>query len=187
MLGGVGTPLGAQTSCPTPEDVTTGVEVTYPDSRSVVTRDAEGSVREDEVSDDVTYTYLSDNGLIETGFSESGQDVETVFSYSFSTGDLAPPASWTARSGEQVTLEKGAEVARVPFSLHTRGEGTYRIGGCTFPAIAFQTFTRHDDGASMVEFIYLLDLGIPLATAYASDGHVEVYRPLAIAPVGVAK
>lgn len=132
----------------------------------------------------MTHVYLSDNGLIETGYTETGQAHETTFTYSFATDDLAPPVPWMSREGEQVTTENGDDIDRATFSLHTRGERDYRIGDCTFRSIAFQTFARYEDGDSMVEFVYLLDLGIPIPISYATDGVVEVYRPVSIAPAG---
>lgn len=172
---------GQTLACPTVDDVTKGVRVTFDDdSYSIITRDAAGAVSETQVSSDgETYVFETSNGLLETGYIEDG--VRDTFSYDFDTADILPLKPWDRRAGTQtVRGEDGNVIESVGFSVHTLGEGSYRIGTCTYPAIKVQTHYTFEDGSTMVELTFLTDLGIPLNTAYRADGVVDVYRAIAI-------
>ncbi len=151
------------------------------DSYSVITRDGLGVVRETEHSGDDLYVYISANGLLETAYEEPGNDVQDFFDYTFDTADIAPPRPWTGQSGVQITRDKnGAEVDRLDFSYRTRGLTTLTIGDCSFEAIAVQTYYDNPEGKSMVEFAYLMELGVPIITGFAGPGYVDPQKPTRI-------
>lgn len=157
-------------ACPTADDAEVGIEITYPDGvRSIITREASGAVRETEYWDGETaYVYFSANGLIETGYLDPETNTTDSISYTFDTSDLLPVRPWLTRSGEQiVTNADGVAIDRVPFTLRTRNETIATIGDCTFRAIPLETYYYSPGEPSMVEYIYLLDLGIPVSVGHA--------------------
>ena len=177
-------------ACPTDEDTARGIEITYADgSRSVITRNAAGEVREAEYFDgDTPYIYISANGLIETGYRDPDSGASDKFSYTFDTDDLLPLQPWFGRAGEQIVTDAdGVEVDRVGYSFQTRAEITAIIGDCSYRAIPLETYYRTPGDPSMVEFLYLLDLGIPVNVGYAylagGFGAAEPNAPVAIAAV----
>jgi hypothetical protein len=173
---------GQALACPTSEDVLgDGVRITFDDGRySVITRDASGAVVETERDNGATYVYEADGGLLETGYVEDG--VRDVFTYDFDTSDILPLRPWSRDAGVQIALnESGEEIERVGFSYHTLGESTYDIGDCSYAAIRVLTYYAFEDGQTMIELTYLIELGIPINTAYGYDGTVDVYRATAIA------
>lgn len=156
---------GLAQACPVVGDVATGVEVTYDDGgRSVITRNASGEVREAEYFDDTSpVIYVAANGVIETGYIDTETATTDRFTYSFSTNDLLPLGTWIARDGEQITFdEDDAEINRIPFILRTRGEVDYQIGDCTFRAIPLETYYYEPGEPSVINFMYLVDLKVPI-------------------------
>lgn len=175
----------ANAACPVSSDAKTGIKIEYADSYSIHTRDADGSVTETEYSGDEINQYIAGNGLLETAFVVAADDVADQFSYTFDTSALVPPKPWSGNRGEQITYDgQGEEVDRVEYSYHTRGFKPYRIGPCTYSSIAFQTYQHFPDGKSMVEFVYLLDLGIPVPVGFGGDGYFDSFRPLQISVMG---
>lgn len=163
------------TACPSAGDTRAGVEVTYADgTRSIITRDATGAVREAEYLDgDTPYIYIAGNGVLETGYLDPHSDTSDTFSYTFDTDDLLPVRAWSGRAGEQITTDAdGTEINRIPFTFRTRGETEATIGDCAYRAIPLETYYYEPGEPSMVEYIYLLDLDIPVITghAYFGDG-----------------
>lgn len=169
-------------ACPVADDLTAGVRVDYADdSYSVITREADGSIRETEHADGEVYIYVTANGLLETGYEEPATGTHDTFKYTFDTSELVPPAPWRGQRGEQITVDQdGAETNRVGFSYHTRGASTYAIGDCSFPAIGLQTYYENPDEKSLVEFVYLLDLGVSIITGYGGPGYYDPQRPTRI-------
>lgn len=161
--------------------MSSGVRITFDDSRySVITRDENGAVTETEHDGDATYVYEADNGLLETGYIEDGN--RDTFSYDFDTTRLLPLEPWSREAGTQIVRDmSGEEIERVGFSYHALGKRSYKIGACTFDAIKVLTYYDFGDARTMIELTYLTDLGIPINTAYAVDGSVDVYRPVEIA------
>ncbi len=179
MAALIGSAAGAQ--CPTSADLAGGVRVQYRDGYSIITRDDQGVVTEEEHSGEDVYQYVTENGVLETGYIETAAGISDRFSYTFDTSKLLPLDEWSGQAGEQITLnEAGVEVERVAFSYHTRGQLKYSIGACTFDSIAFQTFQRYPDGTSMVEFQFLLDLGVPVVVGFGGDGVFDSYPPQSI-------
>lgn len=162
------------------DDVATGVRVTFEvGTYSIITRNSSGMVREVEHNDGDTYVYETENGVLETGYVENGS--RGTFGYDFDASDILPLEPWSRASGTQTTRDENAnEIDRVGFSYHTLGEGSYRIGECTYAAIKVQTHYAFEDGATMIELTFLTELGIPLNTAYRADGMVNVHRALSI-------
>lgn len=180
---------GRADTCPTAADVATGVVVEYADGMSsVITRDASGAVREEETSGGAQpYIYIAANGLLETGFIDAETGTEDKFSYSFSTDDILPLQPWSGEEGEQVTTDTaGEEINRIPFAWRTRGLTTWTLGGCSYDAIPVETYYYEPGDPSMVEFVYLTELRIPIAVGYAylggGIGSAEPYRPVSIRP-----
>lgn len=180
---------GRADTCPTSADVATGVIVDHADGMtSVITRDASGAVREEETSaGSPPYIYIAANGLLETGFIDGETGAEDGFAYSFSTDDILPLRPWSSDRGEQVTTDSsGEEITRIPFEWRTRGLTTWTLGGCSYAAIPVETYYHEPGDPSMVEFVYLTELRIPIAVGYAylggGIGSAEPYRPVAIRP-----
>lgn len=179
----------AQT-CPTGADMARGVEVTYEDgTRSVITRDASGVVHEAEYWDgDTPYIYIAANGVLETGYIDPDTGAADSFTYTFPTDDLLPLKPWTGRQGEQITTDtSGNQINRIPFHFRTRDLASFSIGDCTFDAMPIETYYQEPGDPSMVEFIYLIDLGIPINVGYSyltgGIGSAEPTKPVQIRPV----
>lgn len=172
-------------ACPVYDDLASGVRLDYADgSYSNIFRDPDGALREVEYDGDDIYTYYSDNGLLETGYEESGREGQDRFEYTFDTSSLLPVKPWSGLQGEQVTTyADGGETERVGFSYHTRGKQPFAVGGCSYSSIAVQTHYDFEDGRTMVEFAYLMELGVPIAVGYWSDGGYDRYQPISISKV----
>lgn len=181
--------MGWADTCPTPDDALTGIEIQYPDGRrSIITRDTTGTVREEEDSGgDAPYVYITENGVIETGYIDAETGARDRFTYSFATDDLIPLTAWSGDRGEQITTDdSGAEINRIPFAWRTRGATSIRIGDCLFASIPLETYYYEPGDPSMVEYAYLTDLGIPIAVGYAffggGIGSAEPDYPVSIRP-----
>ncbi len=174
-------PVGA-VACPTADDALTGFRVEYADgSYSIIRRDASGAVFETEYSGDAVYEYEASGGLLETGYREVGSDSVDRFKYTFDTSSLVPPRPWTGMAGEQITIDQtGEEIERLPFSVHTRGTGRYRIGDCEYDAIGVQTYYTNPDEKSLVEFIYLFGLDVPVLVGFGGPGYYDARPPVSI-------
>lgn len=157
-----------------------GVRVTYDDGRySIITRDVTGAVTETEYDGVSTFVYEAEHGLLESAFIEDG--TRDTFSYDFETANILPLKPWSRMIGTQIVRDQsGAEIERVGFSYHTLGESTYAIGACSFDAMKVLTYYDFEEEQTVVELTYLVDLGIPLNTAYGFSGVVDVYRPVSI-------
>ncbi|MCG6882435.1 MAG: hypothetical protein LJE62_01630 [Silicimonas sp.] len=164
------------------EDALTGIRVGYGDgSYSIVTRDPSGAVRETEYSGDDVVDYVAEGGLLETAYRDRADGAWEFFEYSFDTTSLVPPTPWSSASGEQVSRdEAGNETHRVPFSIHMRGRTSYRIGDCVYDGIGVQTYYRNPEETSLVEFVYLIDLGLPLVVGFGGPGYFDGRRPVSI-------
>ncbi len=175
-------PLGA-VACPTADDALTGLRVEYADeSYSIIRRNASGAVLETEYSGDAVYEYEASGGLLETGYREVGADTADRFEYTFDTSSLVPPRPWIGMAGEQITIDKtGTEIERLPFEVHTRGTQRYRIGDCEYEAIGVQTYYTSPDEKSLVEFIYLFDLNVPVVVGFGGPGYYDARKPVSIA------
>ena len=174
----------AKANCPVAGDLSGGIRLDYADGYSIVTRDESGAVIEEEHLGDDVFVYKTDNGLIETEYVDVAGESTDHYSYTFDTFDIEPPKPWSGRHGEQITRnESGEEVERVPFSYHTRAMQNFKIGPCDFEAIAYQTYLKFPDGTSMVELMYLVELGIPIVVGFKNDGYFDPYRPTAISAV----
>lgn len=152
-------------ACPTSADTRQGIEVIYADgTTSVITRDPYGEVRETETwGGETPVTYITANGVIETGYLDPENGEQDTFSYSFATDDILPLRPWSGRSGQQVTTDaSGTEINRVQFAWRTRDLGTFKISGCTFRSIPLETYYYEPSGPSMIEYAYLVDLGVPI-------------------------
>ncbi len=150
----------------------------------MITRDAEGVVRETEYSDGETYVFTSENGLLETAYEEPGTENHDRFDYTFDTSNLIPPKTWSGQTGQQIRLDKdGVEQERLGFFYRTRGLGEIAIGDCIYETVAVQTYYDNPDGRSLVEFVYLLDLGIPLAIGFGGPGYFDPYIPQRISAI----
>lgn len=172
-------------ACPSSGDLGKGIRVDYGDeSYSIITRDAAGTLREVEYSGDEVYVYVTENGLLETGYEEPGADTADRFEYTFDTSAIVPPEPWSGQRGEQITRDKdGAEVERLGFSYYTRGRTDFSIGECRYAAMGVQTYYDNPDERSLVEFVCLLDLGVPLVLGYGGPGYFEPHTPTAISAV----
>lgn len=172
---------GQTLACPTADDAANGIRIDFDsDFYSVFVRDPSGAVVETQHTDDgETFVFESANGLIETAYIEDG--VRDTFSYDFETSNLFPLKPWARVQGTQtVRDENGALIETVGFHFHTLGESTFRVGDCSYAAMRVQTFYQFEDGHSMVELTYLMDLGFPINTAYRADGIVDIYRAISI-------
>lgn len=155
----------------------------------MITRAPDGTVRDEEtVNDTPEYVYIAGNGVFETGFIDLSTGERNSFTYTFPTDDLLPLKPWSGREGEQVTLDgDGTETNRIPFSYRTRGETVEELGGCTFTIIPLETYYFEPGDPSMVEFRYVVELGVPVNVGYAylngGIGSAEPYHPVSISAV----
>lgn len=145
-------------------------------------------MREEEESDtSEPFVYIAANGVLETGYIDAETGAADKFTYSFPTDDILPLSAWSGQRGEQITTDAdGAEINRIPFAWRTRGPTTFTLGDCAFEAIPLETYYYEPGDPSMVEFIYLTELRIPIAIGYAylgGFGSAELYNPIAIRPV----
>lgn len=177
--------MAGASACPTADDLTTGIRVEYgEDGYSIVTRDPSGVIRETEYAGEDVYVYITANGLLETAYEEPAANTFDTFEYTFDTTGLFPLKPWSGQRGEQIARDRdGNEFDRLGYSYHTRGQGQYTIGECQFTSIPFQTYYDNPDEQSVVEFVYLMELGIPLAIGYGGPGYFDAHRPTDISAV----
>ncbi len=179
--------IPALANCPGPDDVAVGVRVDLEEGDySILTRDADGVVRDEEylVDLDDPVTYVSENGVLETAYLSPYEEESAFYSYSFATDGILPLKEWAGQNGQQTERDtKGDVVGTIDFAWRTRGLESFSIGDCTYDAIPLETYYSDEDGTSMTEFRYLVDLGIPVVVGFYMDGVADLYPPVKISVV----
>lgn len=126
-------------------------------------------MREDEdAGDGVTISYISQNGFLETGYMESDTGVSDRFTYSFDMPAAGALEPWIGQQGDQVSYDSdNVEYNRVPFSWKTRGLQKRKIADCNYDVIPLETYYYEPDGNSMVEFLWIPELGIAVTSGFS--------------------
>ncbi|MEM9972314.1 MAG: hypothetical protein AAF762_14635, partial [Pseudomonadota bacterium] len=120
-----------------------------------------------------------------TAYLSPSEEESAFYTYSFPTDDILPLQEWAGQSGTQIERDvEGVVVGTVDFSWRTRGREPFQIGDCTYDAIPLETVYSSEDGTSLTEFRFLVDLGIPVVVGYYADGAADLYPPQRISAVG---
>ena len=92
-----------------------------------------------------------------------------------------PLGPWSSQQGDQITTDaSGAEINRIPFKWRTRGVLEQEIDRCIYMVIPLETYYYEPSGTSMVEFLWLTDVGIALNTGQSDTYGAWPRQPLSL-------
>lgn len=179
-------------ACPVAKDLGDGIRLTQtPAYTAVFRRDPSGAVIESESAEGGgSYNYVMYNGLLETAFFELDPSQKAPrgrdrFHYSFALEDVFPLEPWTGQTGIQTHYDADwTLIAQSNFGYRVLAADQLEIGDCTYDRLPVETYIVGADGARMVTFGYLPDLGLSVLMGYQeSDGSRTTFEPVSIAAI----
>lgn len=179
MATATGPALGQ--TCLTADDALSGIEVLFSDgARSVVIRAPDGSVTEvEDIGEGKLYTYIAGNGFLESGYIEGTDKRPDRFTYTFDVMRHAPPGPEQGQSGEQITIgPDGNQISRVPFAWQSGRVESQEYDRCDYDVIPIQTRYGYPEGETVVDFVWLIDLQIPLNVGISYPSGTTTRLPL---------